>query len=703
MLHTIPRRLAILSFLLFAVFMIPARMPDGTGLHDANASGEIWINQSHITTSEIAALPGYSATAGFELRQNCTIYIDQDIFMGSIYTGEYSLTIEGDASHELKLHGIASRTGGSAGDITMQSGLVRVTNYKAADADDRYTIRTIGLLRINGGTLQVDSRRNSADLTIPIHMAVSCNQFIMNGGYLNIYAQGSGSVSSSGLHVYESKPADIKGGSLDIVTDTDTGTAYGLNLGEKTSLKIYGGSHSMRATAKKGSGDNGSGYGICGYGTQLLDMQGGTLDTTGSAYGIYGIRTKISGTSVVNTKGGSNTSSCGISTDQFEASGHSTITAEGQRYAILISKKIESGGSISISPEYLHITDPVGGGIDPTGSSTGNPVIVDAAGVPAKKAVIDYDDEIKKITVTASPSAVTKGKQYTIECTAAIDGFAHTDSFKWTISGNKSANTTVSSFGTVIISADETADKIKIRAALKNNTAYYGETEITLKNPEGVPAAGTSAKDAGTLVNETASGSISEAIVNRLPVDRSLPKINSSTLSTTGNFKKKQLTLQYSKVSGAENYIIGYRLANAKNKNWRYLTAGRKTSCIIRNLKKKSLIQIRVAAYKNGRIGPWSNICYRYFINAKAAVKRSGKRITVKIKPVKGATGYQVLYGQKKAVKGSKVKTLKGKTSVTLKKLKKGRTWYIRWRPYKIYKGKKYIGILKKAKKVTVK
>ena len=90
----------------------------------------------------------------------------------------------------------------------------------------------------------------------------------------------------------------------------------------------------------------------------------------------------------------------------------------------------------------------------------------------------------------------------------------------------------------------------------------------------------------------------------------------------------------------------------------------------------------------------------RFFENAQAVRERKGKKLTVTFTPVEGASGYQLLYADNKKMDGYKLKSVKKKTKITLKKLSKKKKYYIRWRPYKKYKGKKYLGVLKGVKKV---
>ena len=102
-----------------------------------------------------------------------------------------------------------------------------------------------------------------------------------------------------------------------------------------------------------------------------------------------------------------------------------------------------------------------------------------------------------------------------------------------------------------------------------------------------------------------------------------------------------------------------------------------------------------------------------YTPNTVRVVKESGtqnakagkKSLTVKVRKVSGASGYQVLYATNKKMTGAKVTTFKGgkKTKLKVSGLKKGKTYYVRYRPYKNKGGRIYYGVLKKTLKVRVK
>ena len=85
---------------------------------------------------------------------------------------------------------------------------------------------------------------------------------------------------------------------------------------------------------------------------------------------------------------------------------------------------------------------------------------------------------------------------------------------------------------------------------------------------------------------------------------------------------------------------------------------------------------------------------------------KSRRKLTVKWKKRSGVSGYQLQYAlNKKFTKGKKTKKVSGykKTSLTLKKLKSRKTYFVRIRTYKKVNGKIYYSSWSKARKVRVK
>ena len=61
----------------------------------------------------------------------------------------------------------------------------------------------------------------------------------------------------------------------------------------------------------------------------------------------------------------------------------------------------------------------------------------------------------------------------------------------------------------------------------------------------------------------------------------------------------------------------------------------------------------------------------------------AGKKITVKVKKVDAAKGYQIVFATNKSFKNSRSTTI-SKTSKTVTNLKKNRTYYVKVRAYKV-------------------
>ena len=78
------------------------------------------------------------------------------------------------------------------------------------------------------------------------------------------------------------------------------------------------------------------------------------------------------------------------------------------------------------------------------------------------------------------------------------------------------------------------------------------------------------------------------------------------------------------------------------------------------------------------------------------------RKATVKLKKTKGAKGYQVIYSTKRSFKNAKKKNTTKRT-VTLSKLKKKKTYYVKVRAYKKDStGKKVFGAYSSVKKVKI-
>ena len=196
------------------------------------------------------------------------------------------------------------------------------------------------------------------------------------------------------------------------------------------------------------------------------------------------------------------------------------------------------------------------------------------------------------------------------------------------------------------------------------------------------------------------------AEANSAPVNKQIKKVNK--ISTVSNIGKKTMTIKFSKISGAQNYRVAFRQAGAKT--WKYYWTGGKSTYVLKKLKANQLYEFKFAAYKKNEAGKWergdwSTTAYRYFqkVNLKS-VSTKKKTITVKWAKDKNANYYEVYYSLKSDMSGAKkVKVAKSKTSTTIKKLKKGKKYYVRVRAVKTKSKKNYVGEFSAKKNIKCK
>ena len=107
---------------------------------------------------------------------------------------------------------------------------------------------------------------------------------------------------------------------------------------------------------------------------------------------------------------------------------------------------------------------------------------------------------------------------------------------------------------------------------------------------------------------------------------------------------------------------------------------------------------------KDGGNGANNTVALVKINKIKGLVVKNQKKFKVKViwKKLTNISGYQIQYAPNKKFKKAKRKTVKS-TSVTIKKLKKKKTYFVRVRAYKLVDGKKVYGKWSAVKKVKVK
>ena len=209
---------------------------------------------------------------------------------------------------------------------------------------------------------------------------------------------------------------------------------------------------------------------------------------------------------------------------------------------------------------------------------------------------------------------------------------------------------------------------------------------------------GASQKDIDAAVN-----AVKQAASDYNKAKKAGLKPGRPTIRTIEGYKKKKMKVTWKKVSGATGYKVAYRLAGSKKWTVKNVTG---TSVTLKGMKNRGLYQYKVAAVRkaSGKTvqGNYSAVKYRYMMAKSPKLTAGKKKIKVTWKPDKKASGYTIRYSTKKSMKGAKTITVKGgkKKSCTIKKLKKGKRYYVKITPYKNKGGHKYIGEYKiKSKK----
>ena len=193
---------------------------------------------------------------------------------------------------------------------------------------------------------------------------------------------------------------------------------------------------------------------------------------------------------------------------------------------------------------------------------------------------------------------------------------------------------------------------------------------------------------------------VKEFIYDRTDFLNSVDKV-----TAVPDVSKKTIKITF-KDSGADDYLVKYKVAGAKN--WKTASTDGKTSYTIKKVKKGTLMEIAVEGRSKDYEQHWcrtalSDVARVYMGQVSAKRTALKKGFKVKAKKIKKAT-YELEYGLKKDLKGAVKKTFKtNKTTWTVKKLKAKKTYYMRYRPVMKKSGKKYFGAWSKTFKVKTK
>ncbi len=168
---------------------------------------------------------------------------------------------------------------------------------------------------------------------------------------------------------------------------------------------------------------------------------------------------------------------------------------------------------------------------------------------------------------------------------------------------------------------------------------------------------------------------------------------------------KSTLTLSWSKVTGAEKYEVQQYV----NKKWKTVKTTSKTSYTVGKLKANKSYKFRVRAIAGTNKGSYSSTYTGKTVPLKTTLtlKAGKKQLTANWAAVANITGYEVQYSTSKKFANKTTKTVtvkKAKTKrTTIKKLTKGKKYYVKVRAYKTVGKTKIYSAWSSVKNVKVK
>lgn len=176
-----------------------------------------------------------------------------------------------------------------------------------------------------------------------------------------------------------------------------------------------------------------------------------------------------------------------------------------------------------------------------------------------------------------------------------------------------------------------------------------------------------------------------------------------------------QITLRWNRLSDISGYAI-YRYDSKTQKYDKIKNiSSEKSSYTDSKLKSGKTYRYKIVPYRSityARAGNLTKVVNGSYSNIASSitkpatpvvrVKRSGRRLKVKIKKVSGASGYRIYLRKGKSGKYKCVKTYTGSKARTYKsgKLKRNKPYYVKVRAYKTFDKKKYFGTYTKTKKI---
>lgn len=204
---------------------------------------------------------------------------------------------------------------------------------------------------------------------------------------------------------------------------------------------------------------------------------------------------------------------------------------------------------------------------------------------------------------------------------------------------------------------------VTLRATLKSNPALTTTSTFTIELPQKEPEEPTKVRNF-------------------------LVKVKKGSYTYTGKaIKPKVKVYWWDENDDPVPWIYGYKVSYSHNKAVGTAKIKVQGTGIYKDLKGTATFTIKPGKVQN--------------VSVKSSKK---KQLTVKWKKDTSVQGYEVQYSTSKKFKNAKTKKIAGKskTGVTLKKLKSGKTHYVRMRSYKVSDGRKLYSAWSSKKKVRI-
>ena len=402
-------------------------------------------------------------------------------------TGDYGiegrnaakLTISGSGT--LDVNGVGSHAIYAGGNIEISDATVTATG--AGDSSDGiYTYG--GDIIINSGKVTVECKDDGLN--------ASDGNVVINGGDVSVDSGGHG------VYAGVNHSLTIRGGTVTI--EADTKLIYVTRINNKNNRTVTIAPQDGATIAVKAGADEQSA-------AEITIPDGGEITDSVSEAKYFHSET-YDGTppEIANVTVDPNTAEVEVGeTQKFNA----TVTGKGDYYnrsvVWTVSGSSNAGTFISSNGVLTVATDETAATLTVTATAVGDKTKSGTATV-----TVTQPATITGVTVTPTAATVEAGE--TQQFTATVTGTGdYNEKVAWTVSGNNSTGTTISTTGLLTVAAGETAATLTVKATAVVDDTKYATATVTVKQPDPDepwnPGGGTTGNRYCYLTFETRGGS----------------------------------------------------------------------------------------------------------------------------------------------------------------------------------------------------